>query len=131
MATTTSGSGDPLKAADPINERARFLSRNEPFRGLRDDELERVAAALVERIVVADEPVLIEGGPPGTQLFVVRSGTLELVHGDVVLDIITSGQAFGHPTLLTGLAPEFTVRAREVSTLYCVPGDVALELLSR
>ena len=38
---------------------------------------------------------------------------------------------FGHPTLLTGLSPEFTVRAREDSLLYCIPRDVALELLTR
>ena len=78
----------------------------------------------------AGEAVLVESGPPGTELFVVREGTFELVHKQAVVDILTGGQVFGHPTLLTGLAPEFTVRAREDSPLYCIPKDVALELLS-
>ena len=41
---------------------------------------------------------------------------MELVHADTVVDVLEPGQCFGHPSLLTGLAPAFTVRAREAST---------------
>jgi CBS domain-containing protein len=85
----------------------------------------------VERPARAGEAVLVEGGPPGTELFMVRDGTFELLHREVVVDIIGCGGVFGHPTLVTGLAPEFTVRAREDSLLYCIPRDIALELLAR
>jgi len=98
---------------------------------LERDALERVAAVAVERVVPAGEAVQVEGGTPGTELYVVGDGTLELLHKEVVVDIVARGEVFGHPTLLTGEAPEFTTRAREQTTLYCIPADVALDLLSR
>jgi CBS domain-containing protein len=112
-----------------LQERARFLARLEPFRGLDEDELARLAASITERCLGAGEAVLVESGEPGSELYVVRDGTLELVHKDVVVAMITSGDVFGHPTLLTGLAPEFTTRARSEAHLYCIPKDVALGIL--
>jgi len=114
-----------------VEERMEFLRTIEPFRGLPPDEVQRVAAAIEERAVIAGEAVLVEGGPPGTELYVVRHGTLELAHKDAVVTFVTAGEVVGHPTLLTGLAPEFTTRARDDSVLYCIPGVVALEVLSR
>ena len=61
----------------------------------------------------------------------VRLGTFELVHKDAYVAVVTAGEVIGHPTLLTGLAPEFTVRAREDSLLYCIPRDEAVGLLGR
>jgi CBS domain-containing protein len=117
--------------ADRLKAKARFLARHEPFKGLKPQELERIAASIVERTAAAGEAVLVESGPPGTELYVVLSGTLELVHKEVVVAIITRVEVFGHPTILTGLAHEFTTRARQDSTLYCIPEDVALNVLSR
>lgn len=114
-----------------VQERARFLSHLDPFQGLERDEQERVAAAIVERVLVRGEAVLVENGVPGTELYIVRDGTLELIHHEVAIDVITTGEVFGHPTLLTGLPPEFTTRALEESRLYCIPMDVALDILSR
>ncbi len=74
--------------------------------------------------------MLVENGATGTYLYVVRDGTMELDHNGNVVDVVTKGQVFGHPTLVTGLAPEFTVRAREDTVLYLIPRDVALSILS-
>jgi CBS domain-containing protein len=115
--------------AEQVRERAAFLARSEPFRGLSQDEQERVAASIVERVVRAGEMVLVESGPPGTELFVIREGAFELTYKQAVVAILTSGQTFGHPTLLTGLSPEFTTKARQDSVLYAIPKDVALEVL--
>jgi len=121
----------PAPDSERLKERVRFLSRFEPFQGLKRDDLERAAASIEERHVAAGETVLIEGGLPGTQLYVVREGTFALLHKEVMVATVTSGEVFGHPTLLTGLAPEFTTRARHDSTLYCIPRDMAMEILSR
>ena len=118
-------------SAEQLKERTRFLARVEPFRGLASAELERVARSIVERSVAAGEAVLVESGVPGTQLFVVREGTLEMLHKEAFVTLITAGEVFGHPTLLTGLPPEFTTRAREQSTLYCIPKAAAIGLLCR
>ncbi len=119
-------SADPARIAD----RVRFLSRVPPFRDLPAEELHAIATSVRERAVAAGEAILVEGGPPGQELYVVRLGTLELLHKDAYVAVVTAGEVVGHPTLLTGLAPEFTVRAREDSLLYCLPCDVAVTVLS-
>jgi CBS domain-containing protein len=116
--------------ATDVKAISRFLSGLEPFASLTQDELGRVAGSVTRRSVATGEAVLIEGGPPGTHLFVVREGTMELTRSDVLVAMVGSGEIFGHPTLLTGLPPEFTVQARSDTTLYCIPQDVALDLLS-
>lgn len=127
--------GERAEGASPhtgaVAEVARFLHCHAPFEGLGETELERVAASVVVRRVRAGESVLVEGGPPSTQLFIVRQGVMDLVAEGTLVDILTSGQAFGAPSLLTGLAPKVTVRAREDSTLYLVPSAVATDLLTR
>ncbi len=117
---------DPARVAD----RVRFLKRTPPFKNLPAGELEGIAASVQERAVAAGEAVLVEGGPPGQELYIIRLGTLELLHKDAYVAIATAGEVVGHPTLLTGLAPEFTVRAREDSLLYCLPRAVAVTVLS-
>ncbi len=118
---------DPARIAD----RVRFLRRIPPFKELPADELRDVAAAIRERAVAADETILVEGGPPGQELYIVRLGTLELLHKDAYVAVVTAGDVVGHPTLLSGLAPEFTTKAREDALLYCLPRAVAVDLLSR
>jgi CBS domain-containing protein len=44
---------------------------------------------------------------------------MELVHEGEVIQVLEPGECFGHPSLLTGMSPAFTVRARE-------PSDCAL-----
>jgi len=127
-ATPAEGAGG---SSDQLRDRARFLARHEPFKGLSGDALARVAAAIETRVVHAGEAVMVESGPPGKQLYVVRQGAVELLHKEAVVAVATSGEVFGYPTLLTGLPPEFTVRAREDSLLYCIPEDLAVEILSR
>lgn len=113
-----------------MNDTSRFLSRFPPFDTLERTELERVAEAVVERAVQPGVRVLVEDGPPGNALFVVRSGSMELLRNDRVVDVITQGEVFGHPTLLTGLSPAFSVRCREDAVVYVIPRAVALEILS-
>lgn len=123
--THSSDDGTPV-----LSERARFFSRLAPFRGLPSDTLERIAALSDERVVAKGRAVLVEGGEPGTTLYVVMDGSLEITHKDILVDVVVRGQVFGHPTLLTGLPPEFTMRTRETCRLLIVPYDLALELLS-
>lgn len=70
-------------------------------------------------------------GDPTRYLFVVRTGSMELVHGSRVIEVLEPGECFGHPSLVSGLAPTFSVRAREDSTCLLIPGEIALEMLSR
>jgi CBS domain-containing protein len=92
-----------------------FLARYPPFEGLDAQTLRELAAEAVERESQAGELVLTEDGEPAAGLWVIRSGSFELVHQGAVVSVLEPGQSFGHPSLLTGMAPTFTVRAREPS----------------
>lgn len=114
---------------DELDDVAQFLGRHAPFDRLEPAELAALASASAERDYPAGTAVLVEDGPPADHLYVVRSGAMELVHGDQVVDVLEPGEAFGHPSLLTGLAPAFTVRAHQASRCLLLPRSLALDAL--
>jgi CBS domain-containing protein len=114
-----------------IQEIAAFLSRFPPFTDLEPAELDAVAAAAQVVRYARGEDALIEDAAPATSFSVIRSGSMELVHEEEVIDILEPGESFGHPSLLTGMAPAFTVRAHEDSVCYLIPHDQALDVLGR
>ena len=122
----------PGGRVESLEEVASFLgSEVAAFRTLSTDQLARVAAAVTYREVRAGEAMIVEGGPPTEQLYVLRDGTLDLLRRESLVTVMTAGELLGYPSLLTGTAPAFTVRARSDCTLYCIPGDLGVELLSR
>src|SRR5437870_625390 len=112
-------------------EIAAFLRRFRPFDALPGEELTAVADKVEVRQYAAAENVLVEDAQPAQHLFVVRKGSVELLHEEEVVDILEPGESFGHPSLLTGMAPAFTVRAHEDTTCYLIPRDAAMQVLGR
>ncbi len=108
---------------------AAFLRRFAPFDAVPEDELAEAADAIVERAYAAGELVLVEDGTPARHLYVVRSGSVELVHEEDVIDVLEPGEAFGHPSLLSGMAPAFDVRAREQTVCLLLDAAVARRVL--
>src|SRR6185312_8017219 len=115
----------------PVEEIADFLVDFPPFDQLARDDLLRIAAAVTIRSYPAGTDILVEDGPPATEFFVIRKGSVELRHQDAVVDILEPGESFGHPSLLTGMASAFTVRAHEDSTCSTINRELALEILGR
>ena len=115
----------------PVEEIADFLVDFPPFDQLARDDLLRIAAAVTIRSYPAGTDILVEDGPPATELFVIRNGSIELRHQDQVVDILEPEESFGHPSLLTGMAAAFTVRAHEDTTCYAIGRELALEVLGR
>jgi CBS domain-containing protein len=113
--------------ADP----AVFLRRYPPFDSLDADELSRVAAAALTQSYAAGADVLVEDGPPAQHFYVPLEGSAELVHEEEVIEVLEPGEGFGHMSLLTGLAPGFTVRARDDLTCLLIPADEARLVLGR
>src|SRR6059036_2713220 len=113
------------------DEIAAFLRRFPPFDGLEPSQLSAVADAAEVRHYREGEDVLIEDAQPAAHFFVIRQGSMELVHEGEVIDVLEPGESFGHPSLLTGMAPAFTVRAREDSRVLAIPREEALAVLSR
>jgi CBS domain-containing protein len=89
-----------------------------------------VATAAAQHTYRAGQLALIMYGEPTRYLFVIRTGAMELVHGNETVEVLEPGECFGHPSLVSGLAPTFSVRAREDSSCLLIPGEIALEVLS-
>jgi CBS domain-containing protein len=109
---------------------ADFLGRFAPFDGVEPAELRAIAAVAEERGYTPGETLLLEDGTPSEHLFVVREGSVELVHQGEVVEVLEPGESFGHPSLLSGLAPAFTVRARERAVCVLVPREAALAVFT-
>jgi len=114
-----------------VEEIADFLAQFPPFDALSRDELLHVAASVGVRTFLAGTDILVEDGPPAAELYVIREGSVELRHQDEVVDVLEPGETFGHPSLLTGVASAFTVRAHEDTTCCTIMREVALEILGR
>ncbi|MDP9399372.1 MAG: DUF294 nucleotidyltransferase-like domain-containing protein [Actinomycetota bacterium] len=89
------------------------------------------AAAATRRRFRAGEAALVEDGEPADGLYIVEQGAMELVHADRVVDVLEPGECFGQLSLLTGMAPAFTVRAREDTGCLLVPREEALRVLGQ
>jgi len=107
-----------------------FLSQQPPFDGLDPAEIAAVAAQASEISLAAGELVLVEDGAPATGLYVVRAGSVELVHEGEPVVVLEPGECFGHPSLLSGMAPAFTVRAREPSVCVLLSAPAARRVLA-
>jgi CBS domain-containing protein len=110
---------------------AAELKRFAPLASLPEGEYAELVAASLERRYAAGEVILHEDGAPAEHLYVIVSGSIELTHEDDLIDVLEPGEGFGHPSLLSGMAPAFDVRAREPSVCLLIPGERALALLSR
>jgi CBS domain-containing protein len=91
--------------------------------------LEAIADAALECEFAAGATALVEDGEPTQALFVIATGSMDLEHDGHVVDVLEPGECFGHPSLLSGMAPAFTVRAREPSHCYAIPREPALRAL--
>jgi CBS domain-containing protein len=113
-----------------VNDIAAFLGRYQPFAGADPSQLEQLAAGARILHPEAGSVILAEDGAISTGVYVVREGSVELVHDDEVVDVLDVGEVFGHPSMLTGRAPAFTVRARDRSELILIPADLAVPHMS-
>ena len=104
-----------------------FLAGHPPFKGLPQ-------ARVIVAAAVQDQPIgtllLVEDGPPATAAWVVLSGSMDIVHQGEVIQVLEPGELFGHPSLLSGMSPAFTVRAREPSRCAVLPAEAARQLLA-
>ncbi len=107
-----------------------FLARHPPFDGIGAEQLLELAAQAAEHRFDPGTAVLVEDGTPSCGLWVILTGSMDLVHQGEPVQVLEPGECFGHPSLLTGMAPSFTVRAREPSTCALFAPAAARRLLA-
>ncbi|MGH2527996.1 MAG: putative nucleotidyltransferase substrate binding domain-containing protein [Actinomycetota bacterium] len=106
-----------------------FLARYPPFDALDPEALERVARSVQIEFFPAGTTILRQAGEPAGFLYVVRAGAVELLDEGWVLDLLSEGEAFGHPSLLSHLGPTFDVRAHEDTLCYLVEPEIAEKVI--
>jgi CBS domain-containing protein len=107
-----------------------FLERYPPFSTLNRDALATLAKSAEIEYFPAGAEILAQEGTPSEHLYVVRTGAVALVDDGVVVDVLEEGESFGHPSLLSGLPPTFTVRAHEDALCLLFPLEPALAALA-
>ncbi len=106
-----------------------FLARYPPFDALTPEQLTALVAVAQRLNQDPGEVVLVEDGLPAAGLWVILTGSMDIVHEGETIQVLEPGECFGHPSLLTGLGPAFTIRARESSTCALFPTQAGLRVL--
>jgi CBS domain-containing protein len=115
---------------EALDEITSFLARHPPFSALSREALEHLVRRGQIEFFPAGSDILVQAGQPSRHFYVVRRGSVELLDAGEVVDVLDEGEAFGHPSLLSGLPPAFTVRAREDCLCYLFPAEPTLAALS-
>jgi CBS domain-containing protein len=108
-----------------------FLRAHPPFDALEVEEVERVAVSSEVEFFLAGATIFSQDARPVEHLRVVRSGAVEIVLEERVLDLLGPGELFGHASMLSGLPPGFAARAQEDTLCYRIPAEVARGVLAR
>jgi CBS domain-containing protein len=114
-----------------VEELAGFLGSHPPFDAMDAGDVARVAAVTEIERHPAGETIFSQGTGPVEYLWVVRTGSVEIVHDGRVLDLLGPGELFGHASMLSGLPTGFEARAGEDTRCCHIPADVMRPLLAR
>jgi CBS domain-containing protein len=114
-----------------LSDVVEFLHAHPPLDALEVSDVARIAASAEVEFFLAGATIFSQGARPIEHLRVVRTGAVEIVLEDRVLDLLGPGELFGHASMLSGLPPGFATRAREDTLCYRIPAEVARTLLAR
>ncbi len=117
------GSSVALEPVEPgdLKRGLEALSQTTLFQGVRAEERNRIMPFLRSAHIKQGREVIREGDP-GRGLFIVQTGSFEVVvdEGRRVVATLGPGEAFGEMSLLTGNPASATVRAVEDSRLFAI-----------
>jgi CBS domain-containing protein len=107
---------------------ARFLAQHPPFAQLAPEEVLRISTTLQIEYFPEGCDILTQGGTPAMFLYLIRRGTVDLIHvddgTDEVIDTLGEGDLFGYVSLIRDRAPIVTVRTRTEVLAYLAPKAV-------
>lgn len=112
-----------------MHDIAEFLGGRDPFRGLDEASLERLADRTEVEFFGAGSLIYGEGEQPEDLVRVVRRGSIELVEDGRVVDLVTEGELFGHPSAISGRPARLAARAAEDSLTYALPAADVIPVL--
>jgi CBS domain-containing protein len=110
---------------------AGFLGAYPPFDAVGPDELARIAAVTETESTPSGKTIFSQGAGPVESVWMVRSGSVEIIHDGRILDLLGPGELFGHASMISGLPTGFEARAGGGTVCYRIPADVIRPLLTR
>lgn len=111
-----------------IGQIAGFLRDTVPFSLLDPNTIAKLSRQIEVRYARKDD-TLLEAGTQNDQLFLVRSGAVELrLAGEELTARIGTGSCFAYPSLLRGGEVRNTTKALEDTLLYCLPAETFHQL---
>jgi CBS domain-containing protein len=114
-----------------MHDIGEFLAGRDPFSGLDEAELERLASRTEVEFFPAGKRILPQGERPQGRIRVIRRGAVELVDRGRPVDLLGEGEMFGHPSVLSGQPTRYEVRAREDTLCYSLAAEDVIPLLGR
>lgn len=104
-----------------MQEFADFLAKQPPFDALTTENIERLAENIDVEYFSRDLVIVTAGSAPLVHIYIVRTGSVEVLDRGNVVDLLGPGDTFGHISVLTKLPPQYSVRAAEDSLCYRLP----------
>jgi CBS domain-containing protein len=114
-----------------VEDIAGFLGSHPPFDVVDADELARIAEETQTEVTARGKAIFVQGAGPVESVWVVRSGSVEVIHDGRVLDLLGPGELFGHASMISGLPTGFEARAAQDTVCFRIPADVIRPLLAR
>jgi CBS domain-containing protein len=114
-----------------MHDIAEFLAGRDPFTGLDEAELERLASRTEVEFFPAGSTIVPQGERPQDRIRVIRRGAIDLLDRGRPVDLLGEGEMLGHPSALSGLATRYEVRAKEDTLCYSLPAEDVIPLLGR
>src|SRR2546423_13193081 len=96
-------------AHTPPMDVAVFLARQPPFDALDAERLAHISRSVLIEFFPAGTTILEQGGSPAGHLYVVRSGTVEILDDGNLVDLTGEGEVFGALSLISAVGPTASV----------------------
>lgn len=104
-----------------MKEYADFLGRQAPYDSLDSADLEQLARQVEVEYFGRGSVIIAADGDPLDRLYIVRTGSVEVLDRGRVVDLLGPGDTFGHVSLLSGIPPALAARAAEETLCYLLP----------
>lgn len=106
-----------------------FVRSFPPFDAQDDATIARVVDSMQIEFFSAGSVILPQPGEAPEYAFMVRTGAVELLDGDRLVDLLHPGEVFGHSTVRPSGSPVLTARAHEDTLCYLLYAVVMREIV--